>query len=167
MRVRLAVPLVLAAAILVAWSAARRLVPGRLADGSVLLSNGWRISPAGRSVPVGTLPLSLTVLPDGRVLSLLSGYSATGVVVVDPARWTVTDSVPLSAAWLGLATSADGNVFAAGGTTNRVWRLREADGRWQRADSAVLADSGAALFAAGLALAPDGRSLAVAGNLSD
>jgi len=167
MRVRLAVPVLLAAATLVAWSAAKRLVPGRLPDGTVLLSNGWRISPAGRSVPVGTLPLALATLPDGRVLALLSGYSANGLDVVDPQRWAVTDSVPLSATWLGLAVAGNGDVFASGGTTNRVWRLREVAGRWQRADSAVLADSGAALFAAGLALTPDGRYLAVVGNLAD
>ena len=167
MRIRLALFIVLAVAALAAWSFASRLVPGRLADGTVLLPNGWRISPAGRSVPVGTLPLALALLPDGRVVSLLSGYSATGLVVVDPGRWAVTDSVPLSAAWLGLAVAADGSVFASGGTTNRVWRLREVAGQWQRADSAVLADSGTALFAAGLALAPDGRSLAVVGNLAD
>jgi len=167
MRLRVTLAIVLAAAALVAWSAATRLVPGRMPDGTVLLSNGWRISPAGRSLALGTLPLSLATLPDGRVLTLLSGYSTEGLAVVDPVRWAVTDSVPLSAAWLGLAVGGDGSVFASGGTTNRVWRLAEAGGRWQRADSVVLADSGAALFAAGLALAPDGRSLAVVGDLSD
>ncbi|HVO34116.1 MAG TPA: beta-propeller fold lactonase family protein, partial [Gemmatimonadales bacterium] len=167
MRLRFAVPVLLAATVLVAASAAKRLVPGRLPDGTVLLSNGWRISPAGRSVPVGTLPLNLVTMPDGRVAALLSGYAANGLVVVDQRRWAVTDSVPLPAAWLGLAAAAGGDVFASGGTTNRVWRLREAAGGWQRADSAVLADSGAALFAAGLALTPDGRYLAVVGNLAD
>ena len=167
MRVRLTLSLVLAASALVAWSAVKRLVPGRMPDGTVLLSNGWRISPAGRSLALGTLPLSLATLHDGRVLTLLSGYSTEGLAVVDTARWAVTDSVPLPAAWLGLAVGDDGSVFASGGTTNRVWRLVEAGGRWQRADSVVLADSGAALFAAGLALAPDGHSLAVVGDLSD
>jgi DNA-binding beta-propeller fold protein YncE len=158
-----AVPLLLAAAV---W-AGRRVVPGPRGDGSTLLANGWTITPAGRSVRVGTLPLGLTVLPDGRVLALLSGYSTNGLVVVDPARWEVTDSVPLSAAWLGLAAASDGAVYASGGTTNRVWRLREVAGRWQRADSVVLADSGAALFAAGLTLSADGRSLAVVAQLGD
>ena len=158
-----AVPLLLAAAL---W-ARHRVVPGPRADGSTLLANGWTITPAGRTVSVGTLPLSLAVLRDGRVLALLCGYSANGLVVVDPGRWTVTDSVPLSAAWLGLANGPDGSVYASGGTTNRVWRLREVNGRWERADSAVLADSGAALFAAGLALSADGKQLAVVAQLGD
>jgi DNA-binding beta-propeller fold protein YncE len=157
-----AVPLLLAAAV---W-AGRRVVPGPRPDGSTLLANGWTVTPAGRSVRVGTLPLGLAVLPDGRVAALLSGYSTNGLAVVDSGRWAVTDSVPLSAAWLGLAVAPDGAVYASGGTTNRVWRLREAAGGW-RADSAVLADSGAALFAGGLALSADGRRLAVVAQLGD
>ena len=159
----------LAAALLIAaaFVAAGRLRPGRQADGSTLLANGWRVTPAGRSLTVGTLPLALALHPDGRVLTLTSGYSGNGLVVVDPARWAVTDSVPLSAAWLGLAVRRDGSAFASGGTTNRVWRLAETNGQWARADSVVLADSGAALFAAGLALAPGGERLAVVGDLAD
>jgi YVTN family beta-propeller protein len=164
---RAVVPLLAVAVALAAWSAGRRLVPGPQPGGATLLPNGWRLTPAGRAVTVGTLPLGLGVLPDGRVLALLSGYSTNGLAVIDPARWAVSDSVPLSAAWLGLAVAPDGSVLAAGGTTNRVWRLREVDEQWQRTDSVVLADSGAALFAGGLALAPDGRYLAVAGNLCD
>jgi YVTN family beta-propeller protein len=168
MRIRRTRLAVLAAATFVGSCAVgTRLVLGPHPDGTTLLPNGWRLSPAGRPLAVGTLPLALTLHPDGRVLALLSGYSTNGLVVVDTARWAVADSVPLSAAWLGLAVAGDGSVFASGGTTNRVWRLREAGGRWQRADSVVLADSGAAVFAAGLSLSPDGRSLAVVANLAD
>ncbi|HTT69099.1 MAG TPA: beta-propeller fold lactonase family protein [Gemmatimonadales bacterium] len=168
MRPRLAVLAVCLLAVAAAAFAARgRLRPGRQADGTTLLADGWRISPAGRALDVGTLPLALAVHPDGRVLALTSGYSENRFVVIDPARWVVTDSVPLSAAWLGLAVRRSGDAFVSGGTTNRVWRLAESGGRWARADSVVLADSGVALFAAGLALAPDGTQLAVVGNLSD
>ncbi|HXY69143.1 MAG TPA: beta-propeller fold lactonase family protein [Gemmatimonadales bacterium] len=166
MRTRLAV-LLLVLATAAGFAARGRLVPGTQADGTTLLADGWRISPAGRAVSVGTLPLALAVGAGGRVLALTGGYAQNGLVVIDPARWTVTDSVPLSAAWLGLAATRGGDAFASGGTTNRVWRLHEAGGRWARADSVVLADSGAALFAAGLALAPGGARLAVVGNLSD
>ncbi len=168
MRTRLLVPtaiaLVLAAG---AFAARSRLLPGRQPDGSTLLANGWRLTPAGRAVTVGTLPLSLALMPDGRVLTLLSGYWTEGLAVIDPHRWAVADSVPLSAAWLGLAVDSAGDVYASGGTTNRVWRLSDASGRWARADSAVLADSGAPVFAAGLALAPGAGRLAVVGDLDD
>jgi len=168
MRARLPTILLGAAALAAAAFAAQgRLRPGRQADGTSLLANGWRVSPAGRSLPVGTLPLALAVHRDGRVLALASGYSTNALMVIDPNRWAVTDSVPLSAAWLGLALRRDGGAFVSGGTTNRVWRLAEKDGHWARADSVMLADSGAALFTAGLALAPRGERLAVVGNLAD
>src|SRR5438046_4964210 len=48
----LALPAIAGAALL-----ATRLVPGSLPDGSTLLPSGWRIRPAGRVVPIGTLPL--------------------------------------------------------------------------------------------------------------
>src|SRR2546422_3759862 len=50
----LALPAIAGAALL-----ATRLVPGSLPDGSTLLPSGWRIRPAGRVVPIGTLPLNL------------------------------------------------------------------------------------------------------------
>ncbi len=169
MRARQALPTLLALAFALAaaaFVAGARLLPGRQKDGSVLLANGWRITPAGRAVTVGTLPLSLAVARDGRVLTLLSGYSTEGLVVIDPGSWTVADSVPLSAAWLGLALH-DGDAWVAGGTTNRVWRLAAGGGSWARADSVVLADSGADVFAGGLALSPDARRVALVGQLDD
>jgi len=167
MRHRLAVLALCVVAVAAAFVARGRLVPGRQADGTTLLASGWRISPAGRAVDVGTLPLALAVHPDGRVLALTSGYAANRLMVIDRTRWTATDSVTFSATWLGLAVRRAGDAFVSGGITNRVWRIAESGGRWARADSVALADSGAAVFAAGLALAPDGRRLAVVGNLAD
>src|SRR5260370_25790649 len=46
---------------------ATRLVPGPRPGGSVVLPSGWRIHPAGRQVPVGTLPLNLVVLSGGQL----------------------------------------------------------------------------------------------------
>src|SRR5438876_4405367 len=53
---------------------ATRLVPGPLRDGTTQLASGWRIRPAGRQVPVGTLPLNLLTLSDGSVLVTNNGY---------------------------------------------------------------------------------------------
>src|SRR5712664_3074821 len=65
----LALPAIAGAALLVT-----RLVPGALRDGSTLLPTGWRIRPAGRVVPVGTLPLNLATLSDGSVMVTNDGY---------------------------------------------------------------------------------------------
>ena len=166
-------PVLLAAALAAAplatpRAAAQTRRPGPQPDRTTLLPSGWRLTPAGRSVGLPPMPLNLAVA-DGRVLALASGFSTEGLFVVDPARARLTDSVPLSAAWLGLAVAPPPGegAYVSGGTTNRVWHLVETGGRWARADSAVLADSGAPVFAAGLALSPDGRWLAVVGQLDD
>src|SRR5712691_7238102 len=161
----LALPAIAGAALL-----ATRLVPGSLPDGSTLLPSGWRIRPAGRAVPVGTLPLNLVTLSDGSVLVTNDGYGENSLMRIDPVRAHVVWRVPLPAAWLGLArTGRDwrDTVWASGGTTNREYRFAWQGGASWIRDSVALADSGAKLYAAGLAPLPRQGLVAVVGNLSD
>ncbi len=149
---------------------ATRLVPGPLRDGSTLLPSGWRIRPAGRVVPVGTLPLNLVTLSDGSVMVSNDGYGTNSLMRIDPARGQVVWRAPLPAAWLGLAQSGRDwrdTVWASGGPTNRVYRFIWQGGATWTADSVVLADSGARLYPAGLALLRRQGLVAVVGNLSD
>src|SRR6266446_2876359 len=161
----LALPAIAGAALL-----ATRLVPGPLRDGSTLLPTGWRIRPAGRVVPVGTLPLNLVTLSDGSVMVTNDGYGENSLMRIDPVRAQVVWRVRLPAAWLGLArTGRDwrDTVWASGGPTNRVYRfVWQGGASWIR-DSVALADSGAKLYPAGLALLPRQGLVAVVGNLSD
>src|SRR6266850_1798153 len=164
-RYLLALPAIAGAALL-----ATRLVPGSLPDGSTLLPSGWRIRPAGRAVPVGTLPLNLVTLSDGSVIVTNDGYGENSLMRIDPVRAHVVWRVPLPAAWLGLArTGRDwrDTVWASGGPTNRVYRLAWQGGASWIMDSVALADSGAKLYPAGLALLPRQGLVAVVGNLSD
>jgi hypothetical protein len=149
---------------------ATRLVPGSLPDGSTLLPSGWRIRPAGRAVPVGTLPLNLVTLSDGSVMVSNDGYGENSLMRIDPVRARVVWRVPLPAAWLGLARVGRDwrdTVWASGGPTNRVYRFAWQGGASWLRDSVALADSGANLYAAGLALLPRQGLVAVVGNLSD
>ncbi len=161
----LALPAIAGAALL-----ASRLVPGPLPDGSTLLPSGWRIRPAGRAVPVGTLPLNLATLSDGSVVVTNDGYGANSLMRIDPERARVVWRVPLSAAWLGLARAGRDwrdTVWASGGPTNRVYRFAWQGGASWIRDSVALADSGAKVYAAGLTLLPRQGLVAVVGNLSD
>ena len=161
----LALPAIAGAALL-----ATRLVPGSLPDGSTLLPSGWRIRPAGRVVPVGTLPLNLVTLSDGSVIVTNDGYGENSLMRIDPVRARVVWNVTLPAAWLGLArTGRDwrDTVWASGGATNRVYRFAWQGGATWIRDSVALADSGAKLFTAGLALLQRQGLVAVVGNLGD
>src|SRR2546425_13370181 len=93
----LALPAIAGAALLVT-----RLVPGALRDGSTLLPTGWRIRPAGRVVPVGTLPLNLATLSDGSVMVTNDGYGENSLMRHDPVRAQVVWRVRLPAASVGL-----------------------------------------------------------------
>jgi DNA-binding beta-propeller fold protein YncE len=161
----LALPAIAGAALL-----ATRLVPGSLRDGSTLLPSGWRIRPAGHTVPVGTLPLNLVTLSDGSVIVTNDGYGENSLMRIDPVRTQVVWRVPLPAAWLGLARSGRDwrdTVWASGGPTNRVYRFAWQGGAAWIRDSVALADSGAKLYPAGLAPLPRQGLVAVVGNLSD
>src|SRR3989475_3047619 len=161
----LALPAIAGAALL-----ASRLVPGPLPDGSTLLPSGWRIRPAGRAVPVGTLPLNLATLSDGSVVVTNDGYGENSLMRIDPVRAAVVWRMPLPAAWLGLARAGRDwrdTVWASGGPTNRVYRFAWQGGASWGRDSVALADSGAKVYPAGLVVLPRQGLVAVVGNLSD
>src|SRR2546428_2525907 len=117
-RSRLALPAIAGAALL-----ATRLVPGALRDGSTLLPTGWRIRPAGRVVPVGTLPLNLVTLSDGSVMVTNDGYGENSLMRIDPERAQVVSRLPLPAASLRPARTGPGSrgtIWAGGGATKPV-----------------------------------------------
>src|SRR5439155_713088 len=133
----LALPAIAGAALL-----PTRLVPGSLPDGSTLLPSGWRIRPAGRVVPIGTLPLNLVTLSDGSVIVTNDGYGENSLMRIDPMRAHVVWRVPLPAAWLGLARAGRDwrdTVWASGGPTNRVYRFAWQGGATWVSDSVALA----------------------------
>src|SRR5580765_5597756 len=50
----------------------------------VTLSNGWHLSPAGRSLPLGDLPLNLVVSPSKKYLAVTNnGQSTQSVQLID------------------------------------------------------------------------------------
>ena len=85
-----AVPVLAVLALLV-----HRQVPGRLADGTVILASGWRIHPAGRQITVGTLPLGLITLGDGSLMVTNNGHGPNGLLRIDPRDGRVTDTLRL------------------------------------------------------------------------
>ena len=155
--------------LLVVGVAAHRLVPGALGNGVTVLPSGWRIAPAGKQIPVGTLPLNLLRLANGQLVVTLNGHGANGLWRIDPGTGQVIDSLPFKAAWLGLAhrgTRAADTVWASGGSTNRVYRVIYGGGA-PVVDSVVLATPPTLLFTAGIAVLPNRDLVAVVGNLSD
>ena len=135
----------------------------------ILLPSGWRIHPTGTQVRVGTLPLNLVRLADGSLVVTDNGYGTNGVLRIDPASGRVRDSVPLRAAWVGLAhrgTAASDTVWASGGATNQLYRI-VFTATAHHTDSVALGDTSAHLFVGGITTVPGRDLVAAVGNLSD
>jgi YVTN family beta-propeller protein len=82
------------------------------------LPNGWRITPAGKTVDsLGDLTLDASTSPDGRiVVASHSGYQPHGIVVIDTKTQKEIQSIPLKTVWLGMTWSPDGHtLFIPGG----------------------------------------------------
>jgi len=108
--------------------------------GSVLLPNGWSLSPAGTDIPVGDLPLNMVFSPDGSLIAVTqNGFGTQGITLIDAKADTVLQIVELHEAWLGLAFSGNGKkLYASGGNDNCIWVFAVKNKKIQLVDSIIL-----------------------------
>ena len=104
------------------------------------LPNGWGITPVGRSLPLGDLPLNMAVSPFGKMLAVTNnGQSDQSIQLIDVDSRTVLDSLPVGKAWIGLAFSEDGKTLhASGGNDNWILKLNISNGRLIPSDTLVI-----------------------------
>ncbi|UOE45532.1 PKD domain-containing protein [Agromyces larvae] len=69
--------------------------------------------PGVAGLPDGALPAAVAFAPDGRTAYIADLQDDGGILVVDTQALTVTGSIPLGAATLDLAVSADGSLVVA------------------------------------------------------
>ena len=139
-----------------------RLQVGPLPDGGVLLNSGWILHPAGRQVPLGSLPMSSALSPDGKYLLVLNaGYAPPSISVLDVARAREIGRTPVADAWLGLAFAPKGNlVYVGGGSQAAVFEFSFSEGRLQLARTFPVVEASKRTprdFIGDVALSPDGR----------
>jgi DNA-binding beta-propeller fold protein YncE len=97
--------------------------PGKIEQtGQVLLPNGWKLSPAGRSLPLGDLPLNMQLSSSGKLLAVTNnGQSTQSVQLIDPKNEKLLDEVVVKKSWYGLAFSRDEKkLYASGGNDNWI-----------------------------------------------
>jgi DNA-binding beta-propeller fold protein YncE len=137
--------------------------PGTQSDGTLLLSNGWKVSPAGRMLPLGTLPLNLLTTADGKYAIVTNnGVGRPSFSIVDLANWTIKNTMFVDNAWLGMAWSQDGTrLYSAAAGQNAVQEYSYADANLTRARTLSLPARTGDTFAGGVAVSRDGKTLYV------
>ena len=155
--------LVIFSAVLVSQPAPPERV-GPLANGGFLLNSGWRLLPAGKQVPLDTLPMSSALSRDGRYLLVLNGgYKPPSISVLDTAIGREVSRVPVPDAWLGLAFSPAGDrVYVGGGSKSSVFEFKFSGGSLQPARTFTVVSEEKRTnrdFIGDVALTPDGRMI--------
>jgi DNA-binding beta-propeller fold protein YncE len=136
------------------------------------LPTGQTLEPAGRTFDVGNMPLSAAVAPDGKLVLMLSGHREQGIQVADPESGRITQTLPQTAAFIGLAFNKTGDTLYASGASENViyeysWKEGTASFKRKLALSSGTDSKEISRTPAGIALSRDNRYLFVAENLSD
>jgi DNA-binding beta-propeller fold protein YncE len=110
------------------------------AQKTVTLPNGWSLSPAGKSLPLGDLPLNMAVSSSKKWIAVTNnGQSRQSLQLIDAKKQTVLDSIEIAKSWLGLAFSSDEKyLFASGGNDNWILQYAIVNNKLQLKDSIKL-----------------------------
>jgi YVTN family beta-propeller protein len=88
----------------------------------IQLPNGWSLTPLGRSLPLGDLPLNMIVSPSKKYIAVTNnGQSVQTIQLIDPVRFKILSEKIIPRSWYGLAFSRDEHfLFASGGNDNLI-----------------------------------------------
>jgi DNA-binding beta-propeller fold protein YncE len=88
----------------------------------VTLPNGWHLSPAGKMLSIGDLPLNIAVAPSEKIAAVTNnGQSVQSIQLIDLEKQVIIDSVVIGKSWLGLTFSYDSKyLYASGGNDNII-----------------------------------------------
>jgi len=115
--------------------------PGKIEKTSqILLPNGWKLSPAGRSINLGDLPLNMQLSSTGKFLAVTNnGQSIQSLQLIDPKTETILDEQVLAKSWYGLAFSKDEqHVYVSGGNDNWILDFRIENNKLGKSDTIKL-----------------------------
>jgi YVTN family beta-propeller protein len=153
--------LVAACAALLCSQTGVREQTGPQPGGSVLLPTGWRLQPAGRQVPLDTLPMSTALSSDGKFLLVLNaGYKPPSISEFNTSSMQEIARVPVADAWLGLTFAPGGKMlYVSGGARGSVYEFTfSPEGELKLArEIEATAEHTPRDFIGDVALSPDGR----------
>ena len=112
----------------------------QLESSRVMLPNGWGLTPVGKSLPLGDLPLNIAVSPSRKLMAVTNnGQSVQSIQLIDARKEKVLDAAVIPKSWYGLKFSADNKyLYASGGNDNRILKYKVQKNKLVLIDSILL-----------------------------
>ena len=112
----------------------------QLTNKKITLPNGWSLSPAGKSLPLGDLPLNMVVSKSGKLIAVTNnGQSTQTIQLINAVTEKQLDEVTIAKSWYGLKFSADEKkLYASGGNDNWILQYNIIQNKLILADSFLL-----------------------------
>jgi YVTN family beta-propeller protein len=106
----------------------------------VLLPNGWTLSPTGRSLELGDLPLNMAVSVSKKMMAVTNnGQSIQSLQLIDTKNEQLLDKIEIPKSFYGLKFSKDEKyLFASGGNDNRILQYAITNNKLILKDSLIL-----------------------------
>lgn len=109
----------------------------------VKLSNGWSLTPVGKSIPLGDLPLNIAISRSHRYAAVTNnGQSTQTIQLLDAKNDKELDNAVIGKAWGGLVFSDDEqSLYASGGDNNWIVRYAISNNKLVAKDTLKLGDA--------------------------
>ncbi len=106
----------------------------------VKLPNGWSLTPAGRSLEVGDLPLNIAVSASKKLLAVTNnGQGKQTIQLIDSKTEKILDNVEIPKSFYGLKFSRDEkSLYASGGNDNWIMKYNIVNNKLVVSDSLII-----------------------------
>lgn len=106
----------------------------------VLLPNGWALTPAGRSLEVGDLPLNIAVSSSQKLMAVTNnGQGKQTIQLIDTKSEKILDNIEIPKSFYGLKFSRDEkSLYASGGNDNWILKYAIIENKLVLNDSLIL-----------------------------
>ena len=114
-------------------------LPGKYKN-FTLLPNGWRLTPEGKQIPIGELPLNMAITNNEKyAITSNSGMGINSLSVVDLKNYKEVQRMVVNNTWLGIVfNSDDSKLFVSGGNNNLIYIYNFNAGKLSLADSIII-----------------------------
>ena len=106
----------------------------------VTLPNGWSLTPVGKSLPLGDLPLNIAISSTKKMIAVTNnGQSTQSIQLIDPKNDIILDNVVIPKSWYGLKFTKDEKyLYVSGGNDNWILKYAIVDNKLVLKDSMTL-----------------------------